>query len=279
MPDPPPPPPPPSGPDLVPPASPEPSKGPDPAKALRDEQKFLFGPQTRSYDFARAFRIFLEFIRAFRTLHFVGPCVSVFGSARFEEGHPSYELARRVGHELARAGFTVMTGGGPGVMAAACRGAKEAGGTTVGCNIVLPEEQQPNPWCDTVVTFRHFYVRKVILVKYSYAFVALPGGFGTLDEMFETATLIQTRKIKDFPLVLMGTAFWRPLLDFLKRLVAEHTVAPEDVGRILVTDSPEEAVRHIQDVALAEFGLAYGPRPKPSRLLGERVFRRRTSAK
>lgn len=247
------------------------------AKALAEERKFLRGPQPRGFELKRSVKIFLEFIKAFRVLHFVGPCVSVFGSARFAEDHPHYDLARRMGAELARAGFTVMTGGGPGVMEAACRGAKEAGGFTVGCNIVLPEEQAPNRWVDTVVTFRHFYVRKVMLVKYSYAFVALPGGFGTLDEMFETATLIQTRKIKDFPLVLMGREFWDPLISFLRRLVADHTVAAEDVSRILVTDSPEEAVAHVRAVALKEFGLSYEALARPRRFLGERIFHRRAS--
>jgi uncharacterized protein (TIGR00730 family) len=143
--------------------------------------------------------------------------VTVFGSARFTEEHMYYALAREIGQQLARAGFTVMTGGGPGIMEVANRGAKEAGGYSVGCNIELPQEQKPNPYLDRWVTFRHFFVRKLMLVKYSYAFIALPGGFGTLDEIFETATLIQTHKIKDFPLVLVGKDYWRPLLDFLHK--------------------------------------------------------------
>src|SRR5262249_45288353 len=166
--------------------------------------RFLQGPPKRGHELIRAVRIFFEFMRGFRSLHFLGPCVTVFGSARFKDGHPYYELGRTVGAGLARAGFTVMTGGGPGIMEAANRGAKDAGGFSVGCNIELPQEQRPNPYLDRWITFRHFFVRKVMLVKYSYAFVALPGGFGTLDEVFETATLIQTRKIQEFPLVLMG---------------------------------------------------------------------------
>ena len=163
-----------------------------------------------------ALGVFTEFMRGFRALHFVGPCVTVFGSARFTEDAPLLRgRAARSARGWPRLGFTVMTGGGPGIMEAANRGAKEVGGRSVGCNIELPQEQQPNPYLDRWITFRHFFVRKVMLVKYSYAFVALPGGFGTLDEIFETATLIQTGKIRDFPLVLMGREFWRPLADFL----------------------------------------------------------------
>src|SRR5712691_750720 len=181
-----------------------------------EEVRFLQGPQERRRELARAVKIFFEFMRGFRALHFVGPCVTVFGSTRFREDHPYYALAREVGARLARAGFTVMTGGGPGIMEAANRGAKEAGGRSIGCNIELPQEQKPNPYLDKWITFRHFYVRKVMLVKYSYAFIALPGGFGTLDEIFETAVLIQTGKIREFPLVIMGREFWQPLLDFMR---------------------------------------------------------------
>ena len=205
---------------------------------------FLQGPQRRGFELGRAVGIFFEIMRGFRKLHFLGPCVTVFGSARFTEEHAYYVLAREVGQRLARAGFTVMTGGGPGIMEAANRGAKEAGGYSVGCNIELPQEQKPNPYLDRWVTFRHFFVRKLMLVKYSYAFIAMPGGFGTLDEIFETATLIQTHKIKDFPLVLVGKEYWQPLLDFLRgRLVEAKTIDRIDAERILVTDSAEEAVQ------------------------------------
>jgi uncharacterized protein (TIGR00730 family) len=231
--------------------------------APADELRFLQGPQRRGFELGKAFRIFGELMHGFRALHFVGPCVTVFGSARFQEGHPYYALARDVGARLSRAGFTVMTGGGPGVMEAANRGAKDAGGYSVGCNIELPQEQRPNPYLDRWITFRHFFVRKLMLVKYSYAFLALPGGFGTLDEIFEVATLIQTEKIKQFPLVLMGREFWRPLLDFLRtRFVAEATIDPADYDRLLVTDSAEEAVRSVTDIALTQFGLTYGPRAR-----------------
>ena len=228
-----------------------------------EEIRFLQGPQKRGFELWRAFRIFFELLSGFRALSFVGPCVTVFGSARFKEDHPYYALAREVGVRLARAGFTVMTGGGPGIMEAANRGAKDAGGASVGCNIELPQEQKPNPYLDKWVTFRHFYVRKLMLVKYSYAFVAMPGGYGTLDEIFETATLIQTGKIEQFPLVLMGIEFWQPLLDFFRRrLVANKTIDPADAERIVVTDSATEAVDSIADVAMHRFGLTFAPRMK-----------------
>jgi len=256
-----------------------PPKGPkDPrwgkAAGTREEQLFLEGPRSRWFEFLRAVRIFLECVRGFRRLHFIGPCVTVFGSARFNEHHEHYMLARRVGAELARVGFTVMTGGGPGIMEAANRGAKDAGGKSVGCNIVLPMEQQPNPYLDTFVEFRYFFVRKVMLVKYSYAFIVLPGGFGTLDEFFEAATLIQTGKIRDFPLILMGREYWTPLLTFFReRLVAEHTIDAADLDRIIITDSPEEAVQHVVDAATGRFGFTWrtvAPAPKPRWFLGER---------
>ena len=224
-------------------------------------ERFLQGPQPRSFELGRAMGLFWQILRGFRTLHFVGPCVSVFGSARFTQEHPYYQLTREVGRRLAYAGFTVITGGGPGLMEAANRGAKEAGGYSVGCNIELACEQPPNPYLDRWITFRDFAVRKLMLTKYSYAFIAMPGGFGTLDELFQTATLIQTQKIKDFPLVLMGRDYWRPLIDFVRnRLVAEKTIDAEDCERILVTDSVEHAVESITQIAKSRFGLTYGPR-------------------
>lgn len=233
--------------------------------------RFLQGPQRRLAELARATRIFCEFVRGFRTLHFVGPCVTVFGSARFTELHPYYRLARMAGAELAKAGFTVMTGGGPGIMEAANRGAKDVGGRSIGCNIVLPKEQKPNPYLDQWITFRYFFVRKVMLVKYSYAFIAFPGGFGTLDEIFETATLIQTSKIREFPLVLMGREFWSPLLEFMvERLVKARTIDAVDLDRIIVTDSAEDAVMAITEVARRQFHLTYGARMKRRWLFGER---------
>jgi len=236
----------------------------------KEERQFLRGPEKRITELFRALRIFMECIKGFRALHFVGPCVTVFGSARFEEGNEHYELARDVGAELARAGFTVMTGGGPGIMEAANRGAREAGGPSVGCNIQLPMEQDPNAYLDQWVEFRYFFVRKLMLVKYSYAFIALPGGFGTLDEVFETATLIQTGKIRNFPLVLMGRSFWEPLLEFMDGTLLEAgTIDREDHERFFITDSPEEAIEHIRQIAMSKFGLTYGPKVKPRWFLGE----------
>ena len=235
-----------------------------------DDRRFLAGPQPRLRELLWALRIFVEFIRGFRALHFVGPCVTVFGSARFPEQHTYYEMARRVGAQLARDGFTVMTGGGPGIMEAANRGAKEAGGRSIGCNIELPEEQKPNTYLDRWVTFRHFFVRKVMLVKYSYAFIAMPGGFGTLDEVTEAATLVQTHKIAGFPIVLMGVEFWKPLLDFMRgTLVKDGTIDPGDVDNFFVTDSPEDAAAHVRNIGLQRFGLTYGPRMKRRWFLGE----------
>ncbi len=226
--------------------------------ASPEEQRFLAGPQPRGKELLRTFRIFSEFIRGFRTLHFVGPCVTVFGSARFGEEHPQYKAGREIGRKLAEAGFTVMTGGGPGVMEAANRGAQEAGGYTVGCTIRLPNER-PNGYLDVAVDFRYFFVRKVMLVKYSYAFIVCPGGLGTLDEVFETATLIQTQKIGNFPIVLFGSEFWNPIMRFMRdTLVAEGTIDAVDLDRLYVTDDPDDAVRYAREAAVERFGLSYG---------------------
>ncbi|MGQ0553697.1 MAG: TIGR00730 family Rossman fold protein [Planctomycetota bacterium] len=235
-----------------------------------DEEVFLEGPQKRSFELIRAVKIFAEFIRAFRKLHFLGPCVTVFGSARFREDHAYYKMARELGRKLGEAGFTVMTGGGPGIMEAANRGARDVGARSVGCNIKLPHEQSHNPYLDDWMEFHYFFVRKVMLVKYSYAFVAMPGGFGTLDEIFETATLVQTGKIKNFPLVLMGEEFWRPMMDFMTgTLVRVGTVDAADPRRLLLTDSPDEAVQQILEVAIKQFGLKQQRRPKRRRILLE----------
>jgi hypothetical protein len=223
------------------------------------ERRFLAGPRSRWKELLSVFSIMWEFIRGFRTLHFVGPCVTVFGSARFHEHHPYYALTQRVGRSLAKLGFTVMTGGGPGVMEAASRGAKEAGGFTVGCNILLPEEQRLNPYLDRAIAFDHFFVRKVMLVKYSYAFVVMPGGLGTMDELFEALTLIQTKKIENFPVVLMGTEYYRPLMGLIMKMVAAGTISNTDLDLLLVTDSVDEAMEHIEKHAVLSFGL---DRPK-----------------
>ncbi|HXG31169.1 MAG TPA: TIGR00730 family Rossman fold protein [Thermodesulfobacteriota bacterium] len=240
----------------------------NPISNTRD-RVFLEGPHSRTKELWMLIRAMLEFIRGFRKLHFVGPCVTVFGSARFTEGHPYYELGRIVGRRLAELGFTVMTGGGPGIMEAANRGAKEAGGRSVGCNIILPKEQKPNPYLDLWVTFHYFFIRKVMLFKYSYAFVVMPGGVGTMDEFFEAITLIQNRKIFDFPLVLIGKEYFQPLMVFLKNMVVEGTVDPSDLNLLLLTDSVDEAMEHIRIHAVEKFGLARRKVPKPSGLLWE----------
>ena len=213
------------------------------------EQAWLRGPDDLLVDFDRAFRVFKEFVRGCRRLHDLGAAVTVFGSARFPEGHRYYELARATGRALADAGYAVITGGGPGIMEAAARGAKEAGGQTVGCNIVLPQEQEPNPYLDRVIEFDYFFVRKVMLMKYSAGFIVMPGGFGTMDELFEAGTLMQTGKIREFPVVAMGLDFWGHLRTFLhETMVREKTIDPEDLHHFS-TDSPEEAVAHIDRVA------------------------------
>ncbi|MGH7244523.1 MAG: TIGR00730 family Rossman fold protein [Phycisphaerales bacterium] len=209
--------------------------------STRDAREFLSGPLSRTSELLRIFRISAEFLRGFRALHFVGPCVTVFGSARFAPDHMYYDLARQIGARIAKLGLTTMTGGGPGIMEAANRGAKEAGGASIGCNIILPQEQEPNPYVDKFVEFRYFFIRKVMLVKYSYGFVIMPGGFGTLDEFFEVLTLVQTKKVESFPLVLVGRKYWEPLIEFMKcRLVDGRTINNEDIDLFSVTDSPDE---------------------------------------
>ncbi|HUP24581.1 MAG TPA: TIGR00730 family Rossman fold protein [Thermoanaerobaculia bacterium] len=257
----------------------EPASSPEPRQpdglrwgkiSTAQERSFLEGPKGRLSELRRVVRIAAELVRGFRALHFVGPCVTVFGSARFAEDHRYYELARDVGRHLAAAGFTVMTGGGPGVMEAANRGAREAGGLSIGCNIELPQEQQPNPYLDRWIDFRYFFVRKLMLVKYSYAFVILPGGYGTLDEIFEAATLIQTGKIKNFPLILMGSEYWGDLMRFLRERAATlATISVADLDRLQVTDSPAEATRSIVDAVTDRFGLVFEPALHPRRILGE----------
>jgi uncharacterized protein (TIGR00730 family) len=211
------------------------------------EAKFLSGKRDREVDLDSAVRIFLEFLKGFESMEVDRPCVTVFGSARFKEDHPYYTAARELGRKLAEAGFAVMTGGGPGIMEAANRGCQEAGGLSMGCNIVLPQEQNPNAYLDRFVEFDHFFVRKVMLVKYSCAFVVMPGGYGTLDEIFETLTLIQTGKIARFPIVALGVDFWEHLLEFYDRaLLDAGTISRSDAKLVRVTDSPTEAVTLIR---------------------------------
>jgi hypothetical protein len=207
---------------------------------------YLEGPKSRGYELGFAIRVFWQFIKGFRMLHFVGPCITVFGSARFKEDDPNYIAARELGKRIAALGFTTMTGGGPGIMEAANRGAYENGGTSVGCNIRLPFEQKPNPYMNKYITFEHFFVRKVLLTKYSYAFIIMPGGFGTMDELFETLTLIQTKTITQFPVVLFGRAYYAELWEMLERMAERETISKEDLSLVLITDNVEEAMHHIQ---------------------------------
>ena len=251
-------------------AEPMPDRGDETPQAVPAELQFLEGPQSRLFEAVRVWKILVEFIRGFRQLHFVGPSVTIFGSARFKEDNPYYAMARETARRLALAGFTIMTGGGPGIMEAANRGARDVKGRSIGCNIILPMEQAPNPYIDRCVEFRYFFVRKVMLVKYSYAFVVMPGGYGTMDELYETLTLIQTRKIHDFPMVLMGRSYWQPMIDFLRdRMVAEGTIDASDLYRFVVTDNPAEATKVISEVALPKFGLGYGPKVRRRWILGE----------
>jgi uncharacterized protein (TIGR00730 family) len=194
-------------------------------------------------------RIAEEFLQGFEAVERIGrPAVTVFGSARVRESHPAYAAALDAGRRLAEAGFAVVTGGGPGVMEAANRGAREAGGVSVGFNIELPHEQGSNAYVDIGVTFRHFYVRKTMFVKAAEGFLIFPGGFGTLDELFESLTLIQTGKVLHFPVVLFDSAYWQPMLDWIHGLLlAERMISPEDLDLLSVTDSVEEAVKQILD--------------------------------
>jgi uncharacterized protein (TIGR00730 family) len=234
-----------------------------------DVPDFLAGPHARITELLRIGRISAEFVKGFRALHFAAPCVTVFGSARFSERHPYYLLAREVGRRIAETGVTVMTGGGPGIMEAANRGARDVGGKSIGMNIVLPKEQEPNPYLDRFVTFKYFFVRKVMLVKYSVAFIVMPGGFGTLDELFEALTLVQTGKISNFPVVLMGTGYWHRLVDFMHRTLGRNgTVSAADLELLTVTDSPDEAVEAVKQ-GLAVYQGRPVRRPRRRKILRE----------
>ena len=234
----------------------------------KEEVRMLEGPRPRIKELLLAFKVFVEFVRGFRVLHFVGPCITVFGSARFKEDHPHYKLGMEVGAGLARLGFSVMTGGGPGAMEAANRGAMEAGGVSIGCNIELPHEQYPNRWLSRWVNIRYFFVRKVLLIKYSYGLVVLPGGFGTLDEFAEVVTLIQTKKIVNYPMVLMGSKYWEKFLVFVDEMIEEKTIDPEDKDIFFITDDVEEAMAYLKLHAIDRFGLKHAP-PRRKRIFGE----------
>lgn len=230
--------------------------------------ELLKGPHNRLTELFFALRVTAQFIKGFRNMHFMGPCISLFGSARFQPGHPYYEMAKNMGAKVASAGFTVITGGGPGIMQAANEGAKSVGGKSVGINIELPFEQQPNPYLDHTVDIRYFFVRKVLLTKYSFGFVVFPGGFGTLDELFEALTLIQTQKMPHFPVVLMGKEYWKCQLDQIKQMHETGTISPEDEDMLCITDDMDEGLEFLQSMIEK-----HAPKRKPFRarwFLGER---------
>lgn len=247
------------------------SKQNPPKKYNHSERKFLEGPRSRTKEFWFSLKVLLEFIRGFRALHFLGPCITVFGSARFKEDHPYYQKAREIGAGLSELGFAVMTGGGPGIMEAANRGAFENGGISIGCNIQLPHEQKENPYLHRWVDFRYFFVRKTLLIKYSYGFVIMPGGWGTMDEMFEALTLIQTGKIQEFPVVLFGKDYWKNLIELTEDMVKYETISTHEIkDYLLITDSVEETMEHFKKHAIQKFKLKRNWAIKPSSLLGER---------
>jgi uncharacterized protein (TIGR00730 family) len=239
-------------------------------RAAEQDRILLSGPNRRGRELSLLMGVVMDFLKGFRALHFVGPCITVFGSARFKEDHHHYQAAREVGAAISKMGFTVMTGGGPGIMEAANRGAKEAGGHSVGCNIKLPFEQHENPYLDRWVTFNYFFVRKTLMIKYSYGFVIMPGGFGTMDEMFEALTLIQTKKIRNFPIVVMCSEFWKVMRQFIDQMVEEGTISEADLELICFTDSLEEAVAHLRERAVKQFGLRENRVPVSQILLGEK---------
>lgn len=241
-----------------------------PENKASDEQLFLEGPRSRTQEFIFSLKVIFEFIQGFRKFHFLGPCATVFGSARFKEGHVYYDMTRKMGKELAQLGFTVMTGGGPGLMEAANRGAKEANGKSVGCNITLPMEQQHNNYLDKWVQMEYFFVRKVLLTKYSYAFIVMPGGYGTLDEFFESLTLIQTHKTKNFPIVVMGIEYHSELIKHIDNMEKSGTISPEDKKLFLFTDNVQEAIKHIEIKAIQKFDLKKRKVYKPIKILGEK---------
>ena len=217
--------------------------------------RFLEGPHSRWEEFKFALKVFFQFIKAYRKLHFVGPCVTIFGSARFKEDHPYYKQAREFSAEIAKLGFTIMTGGGPGIMEAANRGSKDVNGRSVGCNIVLPKEQHPNPYLDKWVELKYFFVRKTLLIKYSYAFVVMPGGFGTLDEYYEALTLIQTGMLKRFPIIIFDKDFHQNILAHNDLMRAQGTIDEKDLGLCLFTNSIADGVNHIKENAIFKYGL------------------------
>ena len=236
---------------------------------LTEEKTFLAGPRSRLKELWFSFKVQYNFILAFRKLHFIGPCVTVFGSARFDCDTIYYKQAEEVGKTLASMGFTVMTGGGPGIMEAANKGAFENGGNSVGCNIILPFEQRVNPYLHKWINIPYFFIRKYLLVKYSFAFVVMPGGMGTLDELFEALTLIQTKMINNFPVILMGKDYHKELYEHIQLMAERESISPKDMELLFITDSMDEMREHIETHAVKRFGLIKKP-VKKSWWLGEK---------
>jgi len=226
---------------------------------LREERAFLDGPRSRFEELWFTIKVQYQFIRAFRKLHFIGPCVTVFGSARFNSDNVYYKQAEEVGKALSEMGFAVMTGGGPGIMEAANKGAYLNNGYSIGCNIILPYEQEPNPYLHKWINIPYFFVRKFLLLKYSFAFVVLPGGIGTLDELFEAVTLIQTKMIHNFPVVIFGKEFHKELYHHIKIMADNESISKEDMDLMFLTDSVEEMKAHLKEHAVKRFGLIKKP--------------------
>jgi len=237
---------------------------------IKNQFSFYSGPRSRFQELKYVYEVAKQFIKGFRTLHFLGPTVTIFGSARFTEGNIYYEQARQTAFELANKGFAIMTGGGPGIMEAGNRGAKEAGGISVGCNIVLPHEQKENPYLDRFINIDSFFVRKELLRKYSFAFVIFPGGFGTLDEFFETVTLVQTGKLEKMPIVVMGLNYHKFIIDHIELMRINKTISNDDLDLILFTDNAEEMINHITKYANNYKGLKLNSARKTSWLFGEK---------
>lgn len=239
-------------------------------RATKGEIEFFEGPQSRWRDLKFTVITCFQLIKGFRILHFVGPCITFFGSARFEEDHKYYQLTRKIAGEMAKLGFTIITGGGPGLMEAANRGAKDVGGRSIGCNIELPEEQEPNPFLDLMIVLKYFFIRKILLIKYSYAFIVMPGGYGTMDEYFEALTLIQTKTILNFPVIIFDQDFYHELEHQINKMEKEGTISAIDKSQFLLTDSVDEAVKLVKDRCIKRYRLSKKRYFSPLRWLFEK---------
>ena len=214
------------------------------------ENQYLLDALTKG-DSWRLFKILAEFVEGFDTLSEIQPCVSIFGSARSLPGDETYEKTVVIAKKLAQNGFHIITGGGPGIMEAGNKGAQEGGGKSIGLNILLPMEQAVNPYIDISLQFQYFFVRKVMFIKYAQAYIGMPGGFGTLDEIFEAITLIQTKRIKPFPVILVGTDYWKSLGDWIRNTLLERKlISPEDMDLVSIVDDPEEVVKIIKHTVI-----------------------------